>query len=101
MFLTNTLNFSVSALCLAKKAKADRIVVICKSVATGHGRMKARQRLSDKLEFIDWDPTINQEVLYKEEKKVRSIRDNQIFRITKLKQSNRIDNKCPTLCAEP
>lgn len=101
MFLTNTLNFSVTALCLAKKAKADRIVVLCKSVATGHSRMKARHRLTDKLEFIDWDPLILQEVLYKEEKKIRSIRDQQVDRITRLRVSNRIDNKCPSLCPEP
>jgi len=101
MFLTSSLNLSLSAICLAKKAKADRIVVLCKSVATGHGRHKARQRLSDKLEFIDWDPLIQQEVLYKEDKKVRSIRDRNIEQITKLRVSNRIDTKWPTLCPEP
>jgi len=101
MFLTNTLHLCLSTVCLAKKAKADRIVVLCKSVASGHGRPKARQRLSDKLEFIDWDPLIKQEVLYKEDKKVRSIRDKNIERITKLKVTNRIDNKWPTLCPEP
>ena len=70
VFLSSWLQFSVSGLTLAKKAKADRLVVLCKSVATGHGRMKARPRLADKLEFIDWDPSIKQAVLYKEEKKV-------------------------------
>jgi len=101
MFLTQSLGFSITACCLAKKAKADRIIVLCKSIATGHGRMKARQRLSDKLEFLDWDPTIQQEVLYREEKKVRSIRDPQIALITRLRLSNRIDNKWPSLCPEP
>ena len=101
MFLTQALNFSITALCLAKKAKADRIVVLCKSAATGHGRMKARHRLSDKLEFLDWDPSIQQEVLYKEDKKIRSIRDHQIQRVTRLRVSNRIDNKCPSLSSEP
>lgn len=101
MFLTSSLNLSLTALCLAKKAKADRVVVLCKSVATGHGRSKARHRLSDKLEFIDWDPSIQQEVLYREEKKVRSIRDNQVSQITRLRLSNRLDNKCPSLCPEP
>jgi hypothetical protein len=34
-------NFGLTCLLQAKKAKADRIVVLCKSVAgTGHGRAK-------------------------------------------------------------
>ena len=101
VFLTSWLQFSVSGLTLAKKAKADRLVVLCKSVVTGHGRMKARPRLADKLEFIDWDPSIKQPVLYKEDKKVRSIRDHQIVRVTRLRQSNILHNKCPTLCRDP
>ena len=101
VFLTSCLQFSVSAFSLAKKAKADRLVVLCKSVVTGHGRMKARPRLADKLEFIDWDPSIKQPVLYKEERKVRSIRDHQIVRVTRLRLSNNIHNKCPTLCPDP
>lgn len=86
---------------LAKKAKADRIVVLCKSVATGHSRHKARQRLADKLEFLDWDPTINLPVLYREEKKVKSIRDHQIEKITRLRVSNDIHSKWPSLAPEP
>ena len=101
VFLTSWLQFSVSGLTLAKKAKADRLVVLCKSVVTGHARMKARPRLADKLEFIDWDPSIQQAVLYKEDKKVRSIRDNQIQRVTRLRVSNIIHNKCPSLCQDP
>jgi len=101
MFLTNTLNFSLTAISFIKKAKADRVVVLCKSVASGHGRMKARQRLAEKLEFIDYDPTLQLEVLYKEDKKVRSIRDKTIVRVTNLRVSNRIGQKWPTLCHEP
>jgi len=86
---------------LAKKAKADRIVVLCKSVATGHGRPKARQRLADKLEFIDWDPLIKQEVLYREEKKIRSIREEAVKLNSRLRFSNNIHNRCPTLVREP
>jgi len=93
MFLT-VVNF-------AKKAKADRIVVICKSVATGHARPKARQRLSDKLEFIDWDPLIKQEVLYKEDKKVRSIREKDVEIVHRLRFTNNVHNKWPTLAPEP
>ena len=101
VFLTPSLHFSLSALSLAKKAKADRLVVLCKSVATGHGRMKARPRLGDKLEFIEWDPLINQEVLYREERKVRSIRDQNIQKIARLKNSNVIEDKWPTICPDP
>jgi len=91
----------VTCINLAKKAKADRIVVLCKSVATGHSRGKARQRLADKLEFIDWDPTINREVLYREEKKIRSLRENTVEKVARLKYSNRIDNRWPSLAPEP
>jgi len=101
VFLTSCLNLSLSTICLAKKTKADRLVVLCTSVATGHGRMKARQRLGEKLEFIDWDPLINQEVLYREDKKVKSIRDHNINRITRLVNTNKIHNKWPTLCQDP
>ena len=31
-----------------------------------------RLRLGEKLEFIDWDPLLNQEVLCREDKKVKS-----------------------------
>ena len=101
VFLTSGLNLSLSTICLAKKAKADRLVVLCSSVASGHTRMKARQRLGEKLEFIDWDPLLNQEVLYREDKKVKSIRDNNIFKITRLRNSNNIHNKWPTICQDP
>jgi len=86
---------------LAKKAKADRIVVLCKSVATGHSRPKARQRLADKLEFIDWDPTIKREVLYREEKKIRSLREEAVQFNSRLRFTNNIHNLCPSLVTEP
>ena len=34
-----------------------------------------RGRLADKLEFIAFDPVVQHEVLYKEQKKVRSIQE--------------------------
>ena len=101
VFLSSALQFSISTLTLAKKAKADRLVVLCKSVASGHGRPKARQRLGEKIEFIDWDPLIQREVLYKEDKKVRSIRDKNIVKVTRLRFTNNIHNKEPTLCRNP
>ena len=101
VFLSSALQFSLSTLSLAKKTKADRLVVLCKSVASGHGRPKARPRLGEKLEFIDWDPLIQRAVLYKEDKKIRSIRDKNIVQVTRLRFSNNIHNKEPTLCRNP
>ena len=86
---------------LAKKAKADRVIVLCKSVATGHWRQKARPRLGDKLEFMDWDPKINRVVLYREDKKIRSLRDEQVQQVTRLKKTNNIHNKWPSLTPDP
>jgi hypothetical protein len=34
-----------------------------------------RPRLGDKLEFLAFDPVVQQEVLYKEQKKIRSIQE--------------------------
>ncbi len=102
MFLTPSLNFGLSCLLQAKKAKADRIVVLCMSLAgTGHSRMKARSRLGDKIEYVDFDPIVGQEVLYREERKVRSIRDHQVARIPRLVYSNRVESKWRTLVDEP
>jgi len=102
MFVTAGLNFGLSCLLQAKKAKADRIVVLCKSLAgTGHGRPKARQRLGDKLEFVDFDPIVGKEVLYREESKIRSIRDHQIERIPRLLYSNNVQSKWSSLADEP
>ena len=101
VFLSPAFQFSLSTLSLAKKTKADRLVVLCKSVASGHGRVKARQRLGEKLEFIDWDPLIERAVLYREDKKVRSIRDKNIVQISRLRYTNNIHNKWPTLCPNP
>jgi len=87
---------------LAKKAKADRIVVLCKSLAgTGFGRHKGRQRLGEKLEFLDWDPTVQRTCLFKEEKKVRSIRDKDIVKVPRLRRSNEIHNRWPSSNPDP
>jgi len=92
----------VSIANFAKKAKADRIVVLCKSGSgSGFGVHKGRQRLGDKLEFLDWDPFVKRVCLFKEEKKVRSIRDKDIARIPRLQKSNLVENKWPTLAPLP
>ncbi|XP_044756075.1 39S ribosomal protein L33, mitochondrial [Coccinella septempunctata] len=64
MFLTNV---------LLKKAKSKSIMVQMESVISGHTFNKIRERLADKLELIRFDPRIQQECLYKEKKKVRSV----------------------------
>ena len=85
---------------LAKKAKADRIVVICKSVATGHVRHMVRSRLGDKMDFMDLDPLIQRPVLYKEEKKMRSVRDHQLRRNPRLLYSNIVCHRHPSIADE-
>ena len=55
----------------AKKGKAENIIVKCKSLASGYPVHKIRPRLDDKLEFMSWDPMVQDTVLYREVKKVR------------------------------
>ncbi|XP_041981505.1 39S ribosomal protein L33, mitochondrial [Aricia agestis] len=65
MFLTNV---------LLKKAKSKSIMVMMESVVSGHRINLIRERLADKLEVIRFDPFIQQESLYKEKKKIRSMK---------------------------
>ena len=101
MHTSPILNLFLSATSCAKKAKADRVIVLCRSLVSDHHRLKARPRLSEKLEFIDIDPIVNQEVVYREEKKIRSIRDHQIKKIPRLVFSNRIESKWRSIAPEP
>ncbi|XP_014472037.1 PREDICTED: 39S ribosomal protein L33, mitochondrial [Dinoponera quadriceps] len=64
MFLTNAL----------LKPKSKNILVAVQSVITGHTRVHVRERLGDKLEFIAFDPHIRCNALYKERKKIRSLK---------------------------
>jgi len=102
MHLTKVLNVSLSTASLAgKKAKADRIIVLCRSVVTEHFRFKARSRLGDKLEFVDLDPVVGREVLYREEKKIRSIREHQIQTVPRIIYTNNIHSKWRSICPDP
>ncbi|XP_004925954.1 large ribosomal subunit protein bL33m [Bombyx mori] len=65
MFLTNV---------LFKKAKSKYIMVIIESAVSGHQKTRIRDRLADKMESIEFDPYIQQESLYKECKKIRSMK---------------------------
>ncbi|XP_063364628.1 large ribosomal subunit protein bL33m [Cydia amplana] len=67
MFLTNI---------LFKKAKAKHIMVLMESMVSGHKFNAIRERLADKLELIRFDPYIRQLSLYKERKKIRSIKSS-------------------------
>lgn len=64
MFLTNI---------LLKKVKSKNVMVQMESMVSGHTFNKIRERLADKLEVIRFDPRIQQECLYKEKKKIRSV----------------------------
>ncbi|XP_044259525.1 39S ribosomal protein L33, mitochondrial [Tribolium madens] len=58
---------------LLKKVKSKRLMVQMESVISGHSFNKIRDRLADKLEVVRFDPYIQQECVYKEKRKVRSI----------------------------
>lgn len=52
---------------------ARQLLVNCESQATGHRVMRIRERMQDKLEFLHVDPWIDQEVLYKETRKIKTL----------------------------
>nr|ACO12770.1 Mitochondrial 39S ribosomal protein L33 [Lepeophtheirus salmonis] len=62
----------------SKKGKAKTILAECRSVLSGHKELRIRPRLSDdKVEFIAWDPWVQRLALYKEHKKVKSVREDK------------------------
>ncbi|XP_022909683.1 large ribosomal subunit protein bL33m [Onthophagus taurus] len=65
MFLTNV---------LLKRVKSKSIMVQMESMVSGHTFNKIRDRLADKLEVIKFDPFIQRTSLYREKKKIRSIK---------------------------
>ncbi|XP_073945906.1 mitochondrial ribosomal protein L33 [Choristoneura fumiferana] len=67
MFLTNI---------LFKKAKSKHIMVLMESMVSGHKFISIRERLADKLELLRFDPYIRAQSLYKERKKIRSIKSS-------------------------
>ena len=74
--LTATRTFATGRSSLSKKPKADVVLVECRSVVSGHFRSMRRARLGDKVEFLAFDPWIQKEVIYREEKKIKSVRDD-------------------------
>lgn len=60
-----------------KKPKADVVLVACKSIASNHQMSVRKGRTGpDKLEFLAFDPEIQREVIYKEDHKIKSIRED-------------------------
>lgn len=59
---------------LRAKAKSKNVLVMCESLASGHRVNLLRERNADKMEFIRYDPWINEESLYKEVKKLKSVK---------------------------
>jgi hypothetical protein len=61
-------------LSLANLSKKGRtLLVVVKSTASRHGMLMLRDKMADKYEFIRFDPLVEQNVLYKETKKLRTI----------------------------
>ncbi|KAJ8921402.1 hypothetical protein NQ315_003018 [Exocentrus adspersus] len=65
MFITNI---------LLKRVKSKQIMVQLESMVSGHKCNQIRDRLGDKLEVIRFDPLIQKESVYKEVKKIRSMK---------------------------
>jgi len=59
---------------LLKKVKSKDIMVLMESMASGHTYNQIRERIADKLEVIRFDPYIQQKSLYKEKKRIRSMK---------------------------
>lgn len=67
---------------LLQAAKSGRqLLVSCESQASGHRIMRIRERTQDKLEFLHMDPWIDQEVLYKEIRKIKTLDKQKIREI--------------------
>ncbi|XP_011142115.1 39S ribosomal protein L33, mitochondrial [Harpegnathos saltator] len=59
---------------LFKKAKSKLIMVSARSVISDHMLIRIRERVGEKLEFIAFDPYIQRKALYREAKKIRSLK---------------------------
>jgi len=56
-------------------AKGKYIVVLLRSLAgTGHAHIMKRARLGEPVEMIKFDPHVQQDVLYREEKKIKTLK---------------------------
>lgn len=68
----NVRQFSTAIIRFAKKQKTDATYVRLKSVVSGYTIPARRHRLGDKMETLAFDPIVQQEVLFREHKKVKT-----------------------------
>ena len=68
----NVRQFSTAIVRFAKKQKSDATYVRLKSVVSGYTIPARRHRLGDKMETLAFDPIVQQEVLFREDKKVKT-----------------------------
>merc|ERR1712043_147226 len=68
----NVRQFSTAIVRFAKKQKSDATYVRLKSVVSGYTIPGRRHRLGDKMETLAFDPIVQQEVLFREHKKVKT-----------------------------
>lgn len=69
------------SLLLQASKGARQLLVSCESQATGHRVMRIRERTQEKLEFLHKDPWLDQEVLYKEARKIKTLDKQKIREI--------------------
>ncbi|XP_015127868.1 39S ribosomal protein L33, mitochondrial isoform X2 [Diachasma alloeum] len=60
---------------LCAKPKSKFVLVLCESMVSGHKVNLIRERLAEKMEFMQFDPYAQVMAYYKERKKIRSIKD--------------------------
>jgi ribosomal protein L33 len=63
MFLTIT-NFA---------KKGNTLLVSVKSLASSHKMMILRDKMDEKIEFVRYDPIVDQVVVYREVKKIKTV----------------------------
>ena len=68
----NARRLSTATVLLGKKVKSDTTLVVLKSVVSGYTMQGRRHRLGDKMETLAFDPLIQQEVLFREDKKIKT-----------------------------
>lgn len=56
------------------KAKAKFVLVWIRSLVSNHGYVVCRPRLDEKILTWKWDPMIQQMAVYKEDKKIKSLK---------------------------
>ena len=64
--------FGTTTVFLKKKLKSDTTLVSLKSVVSDSRMQGRRHRLGDKLETLAFDPIVRKEVLFREDKKVKT-----------------------------